>query len=102
MGVLLKWLGIVWAIIGVANIAATSGGGTTQAFGLMFNVLLFIFPGLLVAGLGAVLQKKSAAPAGPSSKGPDERIRDLKALLDTGAISQAEFDKKKAEIISSV
>lgn len=44
----------------------------------------------------------SAVPPAPSASGPVERIAGLKALLDSGAISQTEYDEKKASLLALV
>ena len=44
----------------------------------------------------------SAAGASAVEKSPTEKIADLKGLLDLGAITQADFDAKKAELLSRV
>ena len=58
MSVLLKVVGGIWAILGSANIVmmfrndASSNIGT---FGVLLNFVLFIFPGLVVYGIGAAI-----------------------------------------------
>lgn len=53
MKVIIFWVGLIWAIIGVANIngAADLSDGWF-AFGMILNFVLFIFPGLVLVGLG--------------------------------------------------
>lgn len=56
MGILLKILGALWALIGVwgltfVNWSAPEPGGIV--IGVMFHTLLFIFPGLALYGIGA-------------------------------------------------
>jgi hypothetical protein len=65
MSKLLKITGIIWAGIGALNIILMfgklgNGHETMGAFGLIFNFILFIAPGLGLAGLGTVLAKKGA------------------------------------------
>jgi hypothetical protein len=71
MGMLLMILGFGWAIIGGANIVLYDHwqGGSDAAIGflLMFNMLLFILPGLAVGGVGKVLRAKSEAQREPPS-----------------------------------
>jgi uncharacterized membrane protein YkvI len=58
MSVLLKVVGGIWAIVGSANIVmmfrndASSNIGT---FGVLLNFVLFIFPGLVIYGIGAAI-----------------------------------------------
>ena len=64
MRTLLKVVGVVWAIIGAGNIlgsavwskADPSGMGAVTV--IMFNVLLFIIPGLILGGLGGLIKQK--------------------------------------------
>lgn len=58
-------VGAVWGligagniIIGLGNISDTGGGEGMAGANLMINMLLFVFPGLLLAGLGAALRKR--------------------------------------------
>ena len=64
MGLLLKIIGVVWAIIGMINIfmsplfpGGTEGGILAL---LMYNALLFILPGMGVFGVGIVIMKKKS------------------------------------------
>ena len=62
MAKLLKVVGIIWAAIGAGNIIGMfakvgSGHELLETFGMIFNFVLFIIPGLLLAGLGAVIAK---------------------------------------------
>ena len=54
MKVIIFWFGLIWAIIGVANIAGAAGQVSSGwfAFGMILNFVLFIFPGLVLVGLG--------------------------------------------------
>jgi len=65
MGTLLLVLGLVWAFLGAANIVAafanTSLTAGWQTFGIIFNMVVFILPGLAVAGLGELLRRKRRA-----------------------------------------
>jgi len=63
MSTLLIVVGVVWAIIGVANILGMPWNKIDPAsplatFGLMFNMLLFVLPGLVVAGIGTAIGKR--------------------------------------------
>lgn len=44
----------------------------------------------------------TAAPAASSVKSPSERLADAKAMLDAGAISQAEYDEIRQRILSEM
>ena len=63
MGRILQFLGACWAIIGFANLIGmpweTASNGLLT-FGLVFNVLLFIFPGMGLYGLGSLMVRKVA------------------------------------------
>jgi hypothetical protein len=64
MSKLLKVIGIIWAAIGALNIISMfvnvgTGHETLAAFGLIFNFVLFIVPGLGLAGVGALLNRKN-------------------------------------------
>ncbi len=53
MKVIIFWFGLIWAIIGLANIAGAAGVSSGWfAFGMILNFILFIFPGLVLVGLG--------------------------------------------------
>lgn len=69
MASLLVIVGALWAIIGVANIfgmpwSTTAPGSPLITYGLVFNILLFVFPGLILIGIGEMVRKK-AAPEKP-------------------------------------
>ena len=67
MRTLLRVVGGIWAIIGAANIFTSPVfdpsnklySQTGSGFVLIFNVMLFIIPGLLVAGIGSIIKKKA-------------------------------------------
>jgi hypothetical protein len=52
----LKIIGVIWALIGAANIILGLYSSPTPeglpTFGIMFSVALFIIPGLIVYGIG--------------------------------------------------
>jgi hypothetical protein len=63
MSKLLKVIGIIWAAIGALNVIGMfvsigTGHETLAAFGLIFNFVLFVMPGLGLAGVGALLNNK--------------------------------------------
>ena len=66
MGTLLKVVGAIWALIGLRNLFAmfwTDSSQGIQTFGLLFNILLFVSPGLVAYGMGARIKKKQSASA---------------------------------------
>jgi hypothetical protein len=50
----LKIVGVIWILIGAANIVLGSSPRPEglPTFGIMFSVALFIIPGLIVYGIG--------------------------------------------------
>lgn len=54
MKVIIFWFGLFWAVMGIANIAGAAGQVSNGwfAFGMILNFVLFIFPGLVLVGLG--------------------------------------------------
>lgn len=76
MGTTLIVVGVLWALLGVGNVLILAGASDPDApalvravaerklaFALIFNGILFVLPGLGLAGLGAVIRGRSAAPA---------------------------------------
>lgn len=66
MGTLLIVIGGVWALIGGGNIVGmpwTSGASGILTMGLMFNMLVFVFPGLILVGLGSRMRSKKQEKA---------------------------------------
>lgn len=61
MKVFIFWIGLIWAVIGVGNIGGSAGQVSDNifVFGMIFNFVLFIFPGLVLVGLGKSGFKKS-------------------------------------------
>ena len=58
MSVLLKVVGGIWAILGSANIVMMFRNDVSSSigtFGVLLNFVLFIFPGLVVYGIGAAI-----------------------------------------------
>lgn len=59
----LRWLGGLWTLIGVANFVGSCrlhpASPTFVALALIVNGLIFVFPGLVVYGLGALLATRS-------------------------------------------
>ena len=66
MGTLLKVVGAIWALIGLRNLFAMFWTDSSQgmlSFGFLFNILLFVIPGLVAYGMGARIKKKQSASA---------------------------------------
>ncbi len=62
MGIFLIIIGLIWAIIGFANIITAFSKGISETMGtinLLVNFVLFILPGLAVSGIGGLLFKSS-------------------------------------------
>jgi hypothetical protein len=64
MGVLLALIGGGWAIIGIANIFTSpafqgTGGDAMASTVVIFNMLSFVLPGLVVFGLGYMISSKN-------------------------------------------
>ncbi len=60
MRILLLIVGLGWALIGIGNIWGMRGHEMSEQarnLGVIFNMLSFVLPGLIVAGLGQILHK---------------------------------------------
>ncbi len=110
-------IGAILAIIGAWNVIAMPwtepGRETLLGIGLIFNMLLFILPGLVVYGIGAgMARRRSTQPVSPipQAQSPqqnvqitaEERLSNLQDLKQKGLISQAEYDLRRQEIISEL
>lgn len=77
MAKLLMVVGIIWAVIGALNIVGMFGGvGVSEGvatFGLILNMILFILPGLAVAGIGKGIAQRGAPAAPRTALIPGER-----------------------------
>jgi len=115
MALLLKVVGAVWAVLGAANIVGMpwgdKGSTGTLTFGLMFNMLLFVIPGLVVYGIGAGISRRqrlaNASQAestliGTPSATVEERLKKLVELKDKGIITEEEYASRRAEILRQV
>ena len=81
MGMTLIVVGLGWAVLGALNLFAglnnlqnAGYGSTAQSFALIFNMVLFILPGLGLAGVGTMLHRRrkvQATSASPSASGTD-------------------------------
>lgn len=78
---------------GVANAAAGLGMslGTMEAFSSM-----------AAAGLNSPTSQKNNQSNSAQCQSPAERLGELKKMLDSGLITQAEYDAKKSEILSNL
>lgn len=82
--------------------AKAPGGGAAGAMGLGAGVAM---GQAMMSAMTAAQQPQQPAPAPAPAAGPGDlatRLGKLKTLLDAGLISQADFDAKKAEILSSI
>lgn len=105
MGLLLAVVGIIWAVIGAANIFGMPwmdpdlNGIVT--FGLIFNMVLFVIPGLLLAGLGFRIGRKKEAEA-EAKETPEKRISKLNGMLAAGFINQTEYEERRSKILNDI
>ena len=60
MGALLMTVGLICAAIGVGNLIGMAWTKTLLGMGPMFNVLLFVLPGLVVTGIGKEISANRA------------------------------------------
>ena len=114
MGTLLKVVGAIWALIGLRNLFAmfwTDSSQGTLSFGLMFNILLFVLPGLVAYGMGARIKKKQSASAEvatnnatatSSETSAGEQLGELDSLKEKRHISSSEVESRRAEILKEV
>lgn len=114
MGTLLKIVGAIWALIGLGNLIWmpwTESSEGLLTFGIMFNMLLFIIPGLVVYGIGASIKKRrtvSMEDVTSQSTGPtnelsvEERLIKLDSLKEKGLINETEYGTRRAEILKEV
>jgi hypothetical protein len=64
-------VGVGWALLGLGNIvlglaklSSEGYGSTAQSFAIIFNMVLFVIPGLICAGMGALITKRQRQPKG--------------------------------------
>ncbi|SEP06222.1 SPFH domain-containing protein [Mucilaginibacter sp. OK283] len=70
----------------------TVGGGVGLGMG-------FMMPQMVQQAMAPTIQPGTSMP---EQKSPIEKLKDLKSLLDLGIITQAEFDQKKAQLLSLI
>jgi len=79
METVLKVIGAIWTLIGLRNLLAMFWTDSSQGvldFGFMFNLLLFVLPGLVVYGIGARMKKSSRLlPRSPQTTHLLHRVR---------------------------
>jgi hypothetical protein len=74
MGTVLLVVGLIWAVLGVGNIVGMdwtpgpAGMKHIQAIGLMLNMLLYVLPGLVVAGIGYGIRRRKDASVSDSAE----------------------------------
>lgn len=102
MSLLLRIVGAVWAVLGVANIIGMFAGGPVPtgigSFGLIFNMVLFVIPGL---GLLAIGHRMNNGADGRST-GSAKRLADLEVLKNNGMITDAEYEARRRSIIDTI
>lgn len=138
MRVVLWIVGALWTAIGAWYLyrsLGTTSDVTALGYSLIFGMLLYIFPGLVLMALGALLGRRRSArrtvvetapvsasgvvPAAAAGTGaaaaaaagrhePNvhlsaaERLDELQALRTKNLITQAEFERKRSEIIRNI
>jgi len=114
MGTLLKVVGAIWALIGLGNLIGmpwTESSDGVLTFGLMFNMLLFVIPGLIVYGIGSGIKKRQVASEEVASEKSndvqselsiEERLSKLNDLKEKALINEAEYESQRAEILKEI
>ncbi len=91
-------IGAIGAGLGMGMTAGSMFGGMTQQ--------TFAVPNITTATPTSETSKEqansNAEPANSSSNDPVDRLAKLKKMLDVGLINQAEYEAKKADILSSL
>lgn len=62
MAKLLQWVGAIWAVLGVVNVFLMPWGeklSTFLSFGIILNMLIYVFPGLVLLGIGYAIERKA-------------------------------------------
>lgn len=112
MRLFLQIIGYIWAIIGVGNIVSMPwaiGATGLLTFGLLFNMLLFIFPGIIVAN---IIQRKdfSVESSGEDSDEGDyeysqedieQQLEVLEQLYNNGKITEDERKSARLKVLST-
>lgn len=99
---------VVWPIVGlICAIICAGMAGSRGRSGVLWGILGFFF-GLLAILVLAIIGKDRSAmafhagylPAATPPASKFDEIAKLKALLDSGVLTQAEFDKQKKALLS--
>jgi cytoskeletal protein CcmA (bactofilin family) len=76
---------------------------------LLYCVLPIVILIALILGLGVLLGRSSKrksqptpAPAAGGTEDPQQKLRQLKAMLDEGVITEKDYEAKKADILSKM
>ena len=114
MATLLRIVGAIWALIGAGNIVGmpwTELSDTFLGFGLIFNVLLFVLPGLALFGIGQSIARRPVTGARESQRPVDtptpapsseHRLREIKSLLDRNLITPNEYEERRRKILDEI
>lgn len=81
-------------------------GGEDSLFGEEGGLQLLLFLSLAPGAIGGLIvghmvNKNSEQPKTEQIKTPEERLVDLKSLLEKGVLSQEEFEEQKKKILNS-
>ena len=123
MSILLRIVGIIWALIGVVSIAPTiillnrlnllpdallrRNAFTSE---ILQDILKFVLVGLVVYGIGAGIAKRNAAAIAPAAAAPaqipkpsiEERLKQLENMRAQGLIRPDEYEARRAAILREV
>ena len=87
-------IGILLIVLSVVGVIITNGG--LALWGFLFTFLGIVF---IVMGILGIVKKNTKSIKSPSGISAGE-LKQLKNLLDSGAITQEEFDKQKQKFIN--
>jgi hypothetical protein len=114
MGILLKIVGVIWALIGLGNLIGMPWKESSEGilmFGIMLNMLLFVMPGLVVYGIGSGIEKKKIASEEAASQESNDvqselrienRLSKLDDLKEKALINEAEYESQRAKILKEI
>jgi formylglycine-generating enzyme required for sulfatase activity len=101
MALLLKVVGSLWALIGATNIFTMPAWHTQStvalALGLVFNMVLFVLPGLGVYGIGAVLGRRQMTSAAQNAATPSEIASSIAQKKVEGESKKCTFCQKEID-----